>query len=180
VGEGLSQQNIPYIPIAILQHTTSTTSIFTFPDGKTDPSKSVIPMGQQSIVMYFSLKSLNAVEIYNDLVATLKGWANSDNTVMYYLRKPSFASPKTPQPAENPAPILNESDKTILLALSENPFASVRQPARRTHPHPSTVYDHFTHKFGFTIRCLCCLPHLLSEADKHTRARLSFELFEMP
>jgi hypothetical protein len=34
-------------------------------------------MDQQSIVMYLSLKGLNAVEIHNDLVATLKGEAKS-------------------------------------------------------------------------------------------------------
>jgi hypothetical protein len=38
-------------------------------------------MDQQSIVMYLSLKGLNAVEIHNDLVATLKGEAKLDSTV---------------------------------------------------------------------------------------------------
>jgi hypothetical protein len=60
-----------YIPITILQHTTSVTSVFTSPDGKTDPLRSVISIGQQSIVIYLSLKGLSAVEIHNDLVATL-------------------------------------------------------------------------------------------------------------
>jgi hypothetical protein len=109
-------------------------------------------IGQQSIVMYLSLKDLNVVEIHNDLVATLKGEAKSYITVTYCLRKPSFSSPKTPQPYESPAPILNESDEVILLALSEEPFASVRQLVHRTHLHSSMVYDHLTHKLGFTVR----------------------------
>jgi hypothetical protein len=67
-------------------------------------------MDQQSIVMYLSLKGLNAVEIHNDLVAPLKDELKSYRTVTYYLRKPSFWSPKTPQPSESPAPILNELD----------------------------------------------------------------------
>jgi hypothetical protein len=75
VSEGLSQQDILYIPLAILQHATSTTSVFTFLDVKTDPSRSVISIEQQSIVMYLSLKGLNAVEIHNDPVATLMGKA---------------------------------------------------------------------------------------------------------
>jgi hypothetical protein len=129
--------------------------------------------------MYLSLKGLNAVEIHNDLVAILKGEARSCRTVTYYPRKPSFSSPKTLQPSENPAPILNESDETILLALSGEPFASVRPLARGTHLHSSTVYDHLTHKLGSTVRYLCWVQHLLSEADKHIRAQLSFELFEM-
>jgi hypothetical protein len=53
-------------------------------------------MDQQSIVMYPSLKGLNAVEIHDDLVATLKGEVKSDSTVTYFLRKPSFSSPKIP------------------------------------------------------------------------------------
>jgi hypothetical protein len=48
-----------------------------------DPSRSVISRDQHSIVMCFSLKGLNAVEIHNDLVATLKDEAKSDNTVRY-------------------------------------------------------------------------------------------------
>jgi hypothetical protein len=120
--------------------------------------------------MDLSLKGLNAVEIHNDLAATLNGEAKSYSTVTYDLRKLTFSSPKTPQPSESPAPILNESDETILLTLSEEPFASVWQLARRTHPHGFTVYDHLTRKLGFTVRYLYLVPHLLSEADKHTRA----------
>jgi hypothetical protein len=136
-------------------------------------------MDQQSIVMYLSLKGLNTVEIHNDLVAPLKGEAKSHCTVMYYLRKPSFSSPKTPRPSESPASILNESDEAVLLTLSEEPFASVRQLARRANLHSSAVYDHLTHKLGCTVRYLRWVPFLLSEADRHTRAQFSFKLFEM-
>jgi hypothetical protein len=114
---------------------------FHLPDIQPDPLRSVISMDQQSIVVYLSLKGLNAVEIHNDRVATLNGDAKSQSTVTYYLRKPSFSSAKTPQPSESPGPTLNESDEAISLALSEEPFASMRQLARRTHRHPSTVYD---------------------------------------
>jgi hypothetical protein len=105
--EELSQQNIMYIPITILQHTTSMTSVFTAPDVTMDPLRSVISMDQQSIVIYLNLKGLDAVKIHNDLVATFKGEAKSYTTVAYCLRKPSFSNPKTPQPSESPAPILN-------------------------------------------------------------------------
>jgi hypothetical protein len=141
---------------------------FHLPDVKKHPLRSVIPIDQQSIVMYFSLKGLNAVEIHNDLVATLKGEAESYGIVTYDLRNPSFSIPKTFQPSESPAPILGESDESILLALPEEPFASVRKIVRRTHLHPSTVYDHLTHKLGLTIRYLRWVAHLLSEPDKHT------------
>jgi hypothetical protein len=95
--EVLSQQNILYIPIAILQHTTSTTSVFACSDVKTDLLRSVISVDQQSIVMYLSLKGLNVIEIHSNLVATLSGEAKSYSPVRYYLRKPSFSSPKAPQ-----------------------------------------------------------------------------------
>jgi hypothetical protein len=108
-------------------------------------------MDQQSIMMYLSLKTLDAGEIHNDLIATLKGGAKSYSTVTRYLRKPSFLSPKTPPPSESPASILNESDETMFLALSEGPFASVGQLARMTHLFPSTVYGHLTHKLEFTV-----------------------------
>jgi hypothetical protein len=149
------------------------------PDVKTVPLRSVISMNQQSILMYLSPKGLNAVDIHNNIVATLKGEVKSGRTVTYYLRKPSFSSPKTPQPSESPTPILNESDKAILLALSEEWFASVWHLTRRTHLHHSTVHDRLTYKLLFTLRHLFWVTHLLSEADKHGRAQLSFELLEM-
>jgi hypothetical protein len=122
---------------------------------------------------------MNAAEIHNDLATTLKGEAKSDSAVTYCPRKPSFSSPKTLQPFEGPTAIPNELDEAILLGLSQERFASVRQLACTTHFHPSTVYDHLTHKFGSTVRHLRWVPHLLSEADKHTRAQPSFEFFEM-
>jgi hypothetical protein len=82
-------------------------------------------MDQQSTVMYLSLKGLNAVEIHNDLVVTLKGEAKSYRIVTHYLCKPSLSSLKTPSLSESPAPILNEANEALLLALSEEPFASV-------------------------------------------------------
>jgi DNA-binding transcriptional ArsR family regulator len=124
-------------------------------------------------------KGLKAVEIHNNLVATFKGEAMSYSITTYYLRKPSFSSQKTRQFSESPAPILNESDEAILLALSKGSFVSVRHLARATHLHPSTVYNHLMHKLGFTVQYLCWVPHLVSEPDKHTRVQLLFELFAM-
>jgi hypothetical protein len=129
--------------------------------------------------MYLSLKDLNAIKIHNAHVSTFKGEAKPYSTGTYYLRKPSFSRAKTPQPSESPAPILNEPDAAILLALSEESFTSVRQLAPRTHLHPSTVYDHHMHKLGFTVRYLRWGPRLLSEADKHAQAQLPFALFEI-
>jgi hypothetical protein len=91
---------------------------------------------QSFALVYLSLKGLNAAETHNDLVVILKIEAKAYSTVAYYLPTQSFSSPKTPQPSESPAPILNELDEAILLPLSEEPFASVRQLARRTYTLP--------------------------------------------
>jgi hypothetical protein len=80
---------------------------FPSPEIKMDLLRSGISMDQQSVVMYLSLKGLNAIEIHSDLVAALKGEAMFSSTITYSLRKPSFSGPKTPQPSESPAPILS-------------------------------------------------------------------------
>jgi hypothetical protein len=74
----------------------STTSVFASPDVKTDPLRFVVSMDQQLIMMYLSLKGLNAVEMHNDLIATLKGEAKSSRVITYYLRKASLSSQKHP------------------------------------------------------------------------------------
>jgi hypothetical protein len=58
-------------------------------------------MDQQSIMTYFSLKGLNAVEIHNDLVTTVKGEVKPYSTVTYYLRNPSFSTKDTPAFSES-------------------------------------------------------------------------------
>jgi hypothetical protein len=110
-------------------------------------------MDQQSIASHLSLKSLYTIEIGNDLVALLQGKAKSYSILTYYLHKPSFWHPKTPQSSESSAPILNESEEAILLAVSETPFASVRQLARRTHRHhwASTTPSHTSLGSPFNI-----------------------------
>jgi hypothetical protein len=130
------------ISITILQHTPSTTSIFTSSDVKTDPFTFVISMDQQSIVTYLRLKGLNTVEIHDDRQATLKGEAKSYRTVTYHLRKPSFSSAKTHQPSESPAPILNESDEAILrtfLKSLSHRCRSLRAEPTDTLPRSTTT-----------------------------------------
>jgi hypothetical protein len=51
-------------------------------------------MDQQSIAMYLGLKDSNAVDIHNDLVATLKGEAKSSSTVTYLPPQAEFIDPK--------------------------------------------------------------------------------------
>jgi hypothetical protein len=46
-------------------------------------------------------------------------------SVMHYLRQAKFATPKPSIISTDPEPELDDSDEAILLALSEQPFASV-------------------------------------------------------
>jgi hypothetical protein len=177
VWEGLGQQNILYIPLTILQYTT-TTSAFTSPDVKTDPSRSIVSMNQQSVVMYLSVKGLNGVEIHNDFVATLKGEAKFYSTVTYYLRKPSFSSPKTPHPLRVQLQFLMNWMKQscwLYLKSFSRQCGSLRAEPAYTLP-PSTIAS----RTSWVHRLISSLGATSSVgANKHTRAQLSFELFEM-
>jgi hypothetical protein len=126
-------------------------------------------MDQKSIVLYLGLKQMNATEIHNDLVATLKDKAMPYSTVTYHLRSTSFTPSELPEPEQPAEPDLTPSDEAILLALAEQPFASVRQLARATHLSLGTVYWRLTHKLGFTVRHLRWVPHTLSAIDKQKR-----------
>jgi hypothetical protein len=111
-------------------------------------------VSRKSIVLYFSLKGTIAVEIHADLVATLKADAGCSGLVTSYLRSRSFTASIDPEQRKPPDPVLSESDKAILAALEEQPFASVRKSARATHLTSSTVYCHLTEKSGYTVRYL--------------------------
>jgi hypothetical protein len=136
-------------------------------------------MDQHSIVAYFALKGWSAMQIHNDLVETLNLNAVGYSTVTLYLRTPCFSSPPVPRPHEMPEPDLTESDKAILLALEEQPFASVRQLSRATHLPYSSVYRRLTTKLGFTVRHLRWVPHTLSEQDKRKRSEYSLQLLRI-
>jgi hypothetical protein len=66
-------------------------------------------------------------------------------SVTAYLREARFSEPK-PEP--------DDSDNAILLALAEQPFASVRQLARLTNQPRSTVHRQLTQSLGFRVRHL--------------------------
>jgi hypothetical protein len=117
VEERLIQQNILYIPMTILQHATSRVSVFTSLDVKADPSRTVISMDQQSIVTYLSLNGLNAVEIHNNLVATLKGEEKQYRNVTYCLRRIHVSADS----------VWTESDSMLLAKLSR-PESDCRVP----------------------------------------------------
>jgi hypothetical protein len=90
-------------------------------------------MDQRSIVRYLARKGLTATEIYNDLVVTLGPNAKRCSSVTRFLRQAKFPLPNPPTTFSEENPALDDSKEAILLALTEQPFASVRQLSRLTH-----------------------------------------------
>jgi hypothetical protein len=90
-------------------------------------------MNEGSIVLYLTKKGLAAVEIYEDLVATVGLEVISYPSVMGYLREAKFATLNPEVTFSQPIREHDNYSQTILLAFDEQPFASVRQLARLTH-----------------------------------------------
>jgi hypothetical protein len=136
-------------------------------------------MMQRPIVACLSLKGIPAREIHDDLVATLGPNAASYSSVTRYHREAQFP-PSKPEP--HPADVqgdLDDSDQTILAALQDSPFASVRMLSRLTHLPSTTVYRSLTQSLGFVARHLRWVPHALSDAQKAERVNRSQRLLQM-
>jgi hypothetical protein len=84
-------------------------------------------MDQQLIVLYLARKGLSAVVIHDDLVATLGAEAVNYPSVARHLREAIFASSNPPDPLPPPVHLLVVSDSAVLLALDDQPFASIRE-----------------------------------------------------
>jgi hypothetical protein len=106
-------------------------------------------MDQQSIVIYFSRKGLSAAAIHDDLVATLGAEAVSYPSVTRYLREAIFALSNPPDPLPAPEHQLDDSDQVFLLALADQPFASIRQLLRLAHLPRATVHRRLMQSLGF-------------------------------
>jgi hypothetical protein len=111
-------------------------------------------MDQKSIVLYFARNGWTATAIHEELVATLRVEAVSYSSVTAYFREARF-SPSIPlATCSEPNPEPDDSDNIILLALAEQPFASVRQLARLIHLPRSIIHRRLTQLLGFRVRHL--------------------------
>jgi hypothetical protein len=109
-------------------------------------------MEQRSIVLYLARKDRTAMEIDNDLVVTVGSDAKGNSSVTHFLREAKFPSPNPPTTFSEENPSLDTSSGAMLLVLTEQPFASVRQLSRLTHRSRSTVYMRQTQSLGFHVR----------------------------
>jgi hypothetical protein len=136
-------------------------------------------MDQRSIVLYLARKGLTAIEIDNDLVVTLESDAKGDRSVTRFLGEVKFSWPNPPTAFSEENSCLDDSNDAILLALLEQPFASVRQLSRLTHLPRSTVYTRLRQSLGFHMRHLRWVPHHLITAQNSDRVGLSRQFFSM-
>jgi hypothetical protein len=111
-------------------------------------------MEQRMTVACLDLKGMSARAIHTDLVATLGSNAVAYSSVTRYLREARcLPSREEASPVEIEMEV-DDADRAILFALSENPFVSVRQLSRLTTLPPTTVYRRLTQSLGYTARHL--------------------------
>jgi predicted transcriptional regulator len=111
-------------------------------------------MDQRSIVLSLARKGLTAMDISNDLVVTLGLDAKGHSSVTRFLREARFPSPNPPITFSEESRSLDDSNEAILLGLTEQPFASVREFSRLTHLPRSPVSRRLTQSLGFHARHL--------------------------
>jgi hypothetical protein len=85
---------------------------------------------QRSIVLYLARNGFSPLGIHDDLVTTLGADAVSYSSATRYFRDAVFASSNPPTPLSEPEAQFDNCDHAILLALAEQPFASIRELSR--------------------------------------------------
>jgi hypothetical protein len=96
-------------------------------------------MDLESITLYLAMKHLGALETHAEISSVLGQRTMGYSTRTRYLRKRSF--PHSSESAEEQAKI-GSCDRihcAILQALNEQPFSSLRQPAKRTVTPATTI-----------------------------------------
>jgi hypothetical protein len=138
-------------------------------------------MEQRSIILYLVRKGLSRLAIHDDLVTTLGADADavSYSSVTHYLRDTVLASSNPPTPLPEPEDQFDDCDHVIILALAEQPFASVRELSQLADLPRTTVHRKLTKSREFRVHHLRWVPHLLSHSQKLDRVTLSQELLPM-
>jgi hypothetical protein len=96
-------------------------------------------MDLQSITLYLNKKHLSVVAIHAEINSVLGEGTIGYSTVTCYLRKQTSATASHLAPEEPDLGAADTIDSAILQALGEQPFASLRQIAKRTLIPMSTV-----------------------------------------
>jgi hypothetical protein len=73
----------------------------------------------------------------------------------------------------------DDIDDAIMLGLAEQPFASARDLSRLTHISLNSVHRLLTISLCSTVRHIQYEPHVISDALKRIRFRLSGEFLQL-
>jgi hypothetical protein len=119
------------------------------------------------------------VAIHDNLVATLGAEAVSYPSVTRYLPEVIFASSNPLDPLPPPEHQLDDSDQVILLALVDQPLASIRELSRLTHLPKPTVRRRLTHALRFHVRHLRWVPPFFVTLSKDRSSEFSTTTFLM-
>ena len=136
-------------------------------------------MDQRSICLFLEMKGLSARAIHNELIAVLGSEAVAYSTVTKYLRLRKHPNDFAETVFIESIKEENFIDQAITLALNEEPFASIRQIARKTLLPRSTIFRHLTLSMGFVMKHLRWVPHNLSDDQKQMRVDKSNDLLQL-
>jgi hypothetical protein len=112
---------------------------------------------------------MSTIDIHKDSEVTIVPDAIGDSTVTEYLRETQVTRSSEPTPISIEDECQRLIDKAILLALAEEPFASIRRIASRTLIPRTTVYRHLVGSLGMTLKHLRWVPERLSPQQNGNR-----------
>jgi hypothetical protein len=136
-------------------------------------------MDLESITLYFNKKHFSAAALHAEINSILGEGTIAYSTVTPYLRKQSFVNASHLAPQEPDLGAADTIDNTILQALDEHTFASLRQIAKRTLIPMSTVRYRLVNMMAYKLKHYKWIPHRLSEAQKQTRVATSKHLLDL-
>jgi hypothetical protein len=136
-------------------------------------------MDLRSIVMYLSMKDMNAKEIYADMNDILGADCIGYSTITKYLREENFSKSMLDKDFEPKIDEDNFINKVILGALKKCSFSSIPKIAKRILIPMSTVQCHLVNSLGYQIRKIRSVPHSLSLNQKQAPVEMNQDLLQV-
>jgi hypothetical protein len=136
-------------------------------------------MDLESITLSLAMKYLGALEIHAEINSVLGQDTVGYSTITRYLRKRSFPHSSESGEEEPEIGSCDPIDRVILQALNEQPFASLRQLAKRILIPVTTIRYYLVDRMWYKIKHYKWLPNRLSAAQKQTRVTISRSLLDL-
>jgi transcriptional regulator of acetoin/glycerol metabolism len=116
-------------------------------------------MDQRTICLYLSRNGFSVHVIHEELVHILGPDAITYSMATYHLRASRWTAQTEERHSDLPPDVI---DNSILEALDQTPFASVRELAKATCIPRTTVWRRLTESLGFVVKHLHYVPHSLT------------------